>query len=169
MRYADITTCDIANGKGLGVVLWCQGCSLNCPGCHNPGTHSFTCGREFTDKEIDLIIAELNRPQITRLTLSGGHPLEPANVEACLELCKQVRHRAPHIKIWCYTGWLFEDVKDLSLMKYIDVLVDGPFIEEFRDISLAWCGSLNQRIIDVPSSLAQKCVVLWDDWQGERK
>ena len=144
MRYADITTCDIANGEGLGVVLWCQGCSLNCPGCQNKCTHAAAEGNEFTKKEEDLILSELAKPHLSRLTLSGGHPLEPYNIEACLELCKRVKDELPDTKIWCYTGWLWEDVKDLEIMKYIDVLVDGPYVESMRDITLAWRGSYNQ-------------------------
>lgn len=161
MRYADITTCDIANGTGVGVVLWCQGCSLNCPGCHNECTHAATGGKLFTSAEADKIIAELNRPQISRLTLSGGHPLEPYNIKDCIELCKQVRMQAPHTQIWCYTGWLWENVKDLELVKfYIDVLVDGPYIEDLRDITIPWRGSTNQRVIDVKASLKSDKVVL---------
>ena len=162
MRYADITTCDIANGEGIGVVVWCQGCSLSCPGCQNPGTHLFSAGREFTGKEIELVLSELNRSQITRLTLSGGHPLEPANIVACLELCKQVKLRAPHVKIWCYTGWSFEDIKGLEIMKYLDILVDGPYIDNMRDITLPWRGSPNQRVIDVQTSLARNRVTLYE-------
>ncbi len=161
MRYADITTCDIANGEGIGVVLWCQGCSLNCPGCHNKCTHAAAEGKPFTSAETNKIIAELNRPQISRLTLSGGHPLEPYNIKDCIELCKQVRMQAPHTQIWCYTGWLWENVKDLELVKfYIDVLVDGPYIEDLRDITLPWRGSTNQRVIDVKASLKNDKVVL---------
>lgn len=163
MRYADITTCDIANGKGLGVVLWCQGCSLNCPGCQNQCTHAAAEGKEFTHKEADLIIAELKRPQISRLTLSGGHPLESYNIQECTELCKRVRCEVPNTEIWCYTGWLWEDVKDLELIKYyVDVLVDGPYVEHLRDISLPWRGSSNQRVIDVKASLSSKTVTLLD-------
>jgi anaerobic ribonucleoside-triphosphate reductase activating protein len=163
MRYADITTCDIANGKMLGVVLWCQGCSLNCPGCQNKCTHAAAEGREFTKKEEDLIIAELKRTQINRLTLSGGHPLEPYNIEACLKLCKRVKSEVPHIEIWCYTGWLWENVKDLELVKfYTDVLVDGPYIEELRDITLPWRGSSNQRVINVKESIKNNNITLLD-------
>lgn len=154
MRYADITTCDIANGQALGVVLWCQGCSVGCVGCQNKCTHAITEGKEFTRLEEDLIISELKRPQIHRLTLSGGHPLEPYNIEACTELCKRVKQEVPNIQIWCYTGWLWEDVKDLEIMQYIDILVDGPYVESLRDISLPWRGSSNQRIIDVKASTA---------------
>lgn len=164
MRYADITTCDLANGKGLGVVLWCQGCSLNCPGCQNKCTHAAAEGKEFTKKEEDLILAELSRTQISRLTLSGGHPLEPYNIEACLALCKRVKAESPDTQIWCYTGWLWEDVKDLELIKfYTDVLVDGPYVEKLRDISLAWRGSSNQRVIRVPESLKAGKVILLEN------
>ena len=162
MRYADITTCDIANGEGIGVVLWCQGCSLDCPGCHNKCTHARADGIEFTNNEENLILEELNRKQISRLTLSGGHPLEPYNIEACLELCKRVRKELPDTQIWCYTGWLWENVKDLEIMKYVDVLVDGPYIERLRDITLPWRGSSNQRVIDVKASKKKNKVVLCD-------
>lgn len=162
MRYADITTCDIANGEGIGVVLWCQGCSLNCPGCQNQCTHAIADGKEFTSREENLIINELTRKQISRLTLSGGHPLEPYNIDACLDLCRRVEREAPNTVIWCYTGWLWEDVKDLAIMKYIDVLVDGPYVESLRDITLSWRGSSNQRVIDVQASLEKNKVVLYD-------
>jgi anaerobic ribonucleoside-triphosphate reductase activating protein len=163
MRYADITTCDIANGTGIGVVLWCQGCSLNCPGCQNKCTHAAAEGKEFTLREEDLIIKELSRSQISRLTLSGGHPLEPYNIEACLMLCKRVKSELPNTQVWCYTGWLWEDVKDLELIKfYVDVLVDGPYIESLRDITLPWRGSSNQRVIDVKASIKNNSVVLYE-------
>ena len=161
MRYADITTCDIANGIKLGVVLWCQGCSLGCHGCQNKCTHAAAEGREFTKEEEDLILRELAKPYITRLTLSGGHPLEPYNVEACLALCKRVKTELPDIQIWCYTGWLWEDVKDFDIMRYIDVLVDGPYIESMRDITLAWRGSSNQRIINVRESIKNNNITLF--------
>lgn len=161
MRYADITTCDIANGTGIGVVLWCQGCSLNCPGCQNKCTHAAAEGKLFTLKELGKIIDELKRPQVSRLTLSGGHPLEPYNIEACTELCKTVKTIVPNTEIWCYTGWLWENVKDLEIVKfYVDVLVDGPYIEDLRDITLPWRGSSNQRVIDVKASLRANKVVL---------
>ena len=162
MRYADITTCDLANGKMLGVVLWCQGCSLNCPGCQNVCTHAAVEGREFTKKEEDLILSELVKPQLNRLTLSGGHPLEPYNVEACLALCKRVKTELPNIQIWCYTGWLWEDVKDFEIMRYIDVLVDGPYVEKLRDITLPWRGSSNQRVIRVRESIKANSIVLYE-------
>lgn len=161
MRYANITTCDIANGEKLGVVLWCQGCSLACPGCQNECIQSPTGGKEFTNKEEDLIINELKRPQIKRFTLSGGHPLESYNIQACLNLCKRIREEVPDIKIWCYTGFVWENIKDLEIMSYLDVLVDGPYVEALRDISLPWRGSTNQRLIDVKASLKNNKTVLY--------
>lgn len=162
MRYADITTCDIANGENLGVVLWCQGCSLNCPGCQNSCSRACTGGREFTEREEALIINELKRPQIKRFTLSGGHPLEPYNIDVCTKLCQKIKREFPDIKIWCYTGWLWEDVKHLEIMKYVDVLVDGPYVEEIRNITLAWRGSSNQKIIDVQASLKNDIIILYE-------
>jgi anaerobic ribonucleoside-triphosphate reductase activating protein len=162
MRYADITTCDIANGKNLGVVLWCQGCSLACPGCQNFCSRVLTEGREYTEREENLIINELKLPQIKRLTLSGGHPLEPYNIDTCTKLCQRVKSELPDIKIWCYTGWLWEEVKHLEIMKYLDVLVDGPYVAEQRDITLAWRGSTNQKIIDVQASLKNDMIVLYE-------
>lgn len=160
MRYADITTCDIANGEKLGVVLWCQGCSLACPGCQNSCAHSPDEGREFTIKEEEMIIHELSKPQFKRFTLSGGHPLESYNLSSCTALCKKIKTQIPNIEIWCYTGYLWEDVKDLEIMNYIDILVDGPYIEENRDISLPWRGSSNQRIINVKASIKNRKLIL---------
>ena len=161
MRYADITTCDIANGEGIGVVLWCQGCSLNCPGCQNICTHASAEGKEYTKLVEARIFKELERPQITRLTLSGGHPLEDYNIEECTNLCRRIKFKLPEIQIWCYTGYLWEAVKDLEIMKYIDVLVDGPFMQDLRDVSLPWRGSSNQRVIDVKTSLLTGVATLY--------
>lgn len=162
MRFADITTCDIANGTNLGVVLWCQGCSLDCPGCHNSCAKSPNGGQEYTQKEEDLILKELRRPQIKRLTLSGGHPLESYNLEACTNLCKRVKAELPDIKIWCYTGYTWENIEDLEILQYIDVLVDGPYIEGLRDITLPWRGSSNQRVINVKASLRTGDIILYE-------
>lgn len=163
MRYADITTCDLANGKNLGIVLWCQGCSLDCPGCHNDCAHNPEEGKEFDSKAEALLFKELQRPQLKRVTLSGGHPLEPYNIDTCLDLCKRIKQARPEIQIWCYTGWLWEVVKNYEIMKYLDVLVDGPYMESLRDVSLAWRGSSNQRVIDVRESLKTGEVVTLDD------
>ena len=162
MKFADITTCDIANGDGIGVVLWCQGCSLKCEGCHNKCTQDADCGTEFTDYYKNNILSELRRKDIDRLTLSGGHPLEKYNVDGCLDLCKAVRKEfGDSIRIWLYTGYVFESIADMEILKYVDVLVDGPFELDKRDIRLAYRGSSNQRVIDVKKSLSTGSVVLY--------
>lgn len=160
MRYSGITTCDITNGEGIGVVLWCQGCDLRCPGCHNTETWSFDAGKEFTLRELDELFQELNKPYITRLTLSGGHPLAPNNITTATAICREIKLSYPNKKIWVYTGYLWEEIKDYAIMKYIDVLVDGAYEEDKRDITLAFRGSSNQRIIDVQKSLETNEVVL---------
>lgn len=160
MKYAKIEKNSIANGLGIRVVLWCQGCRMNCKGCHNPQTHSFESGYIFDTEAVVKICNELKKPYIAGLTLSGGHPLEPENIKECTALCRYVKQKYSTKSIWLYTGWVWEDIKDLEIMKYIDVLVDGQYIEEKRNISLPFCGSENQRIIDVKKSLNNKSLVL---------
>lgn len=160
MKYAKIEKNSIANGLGIRVILWCQGCRMNCKGCHNPQTHSFEGGHIFDTEAVVKICNELKKPYIAGLTLSGGHPLEPENIKECTALCRYVKQKYPTKNIWLYTGWVWEDIKDLEIMKYIDVLVDGQYIEEKRNISLPFCGSENQRIIDVKKSLNNKSLVL---------
>lgn len=162
MRYSDITTCDICNGVGLGVVLWCSGCSLQCPNCHNQELQDSCKGKLFDRHAYQKICDELSKPYITRLTLSGGHPLEPYNIDACTKLCCEVKNLFPHINIWLYTGFKWEDIKNEKIFNYVDVVVDGPYIDESRDITLPFRGSSNQRIIDVQKSLREKEVCIYD-------
>lgn len=149
MNYETITTCDVANGEGFGVVLWVSGCDIHCPGCHNRETWEPTSGKEFTEKELNLILKELNKPHITRFTLSGGHPLMPCNRAEVKRIIQNVRLSIPDIEIWLYTGYIYEDLNEecRDICSYCDVIVDGPYIEELRDISLPFRGSKNQRII----------------------
>lgn len=153
----------IANGPGIRIVLWCQGCSLHCKGCHNSETWDPDGGEIFTCNDGADIIGWLKFPWISGLTLSGGHPLEPYNIDLCTELCKEVKEAVPDKTIWLYTGWLWEDIKQLPIMQYVDVIVDGPYIEEQRNISLPYCGSNNQRVIDVQKSLKLNSVVLFKE------
>lgn len=158
MNYEKITTCDICNGTGLGVVLWVSGCDIHCSGCHNKETWDFGSGDVWGIYSNQVLMNELKKPHIDRLTLSGGHPLSKCNIKECTALCKSVKTNFPNINIWVYTGYLWEDVKDLDVMKYIDVLVDGPYIDDKRDITLPFRGSSNQRIIDVKKSLGGSVV-----------
>lgn len=153
MYYENITTCDVANGEGLGVVLWVSGCDVHCPGCHNKETWDPQSGKMFTSKEIDLIFNELDKPHISRLTISGGHPLMPCNRESVRMLLQKVRYiYGDDIQVWLYTGYKYESMDDECLYicdNLCDVIVDGPFIEELMDVSLPYRGSKNQRIIKI--------------------
>lgn len=173
MNYADIKTCDVANGVGIRVSLFVSGCTHHCENCFNPETWDFNYGKAFTDKEIDYIIESAKLEHITGLTLLGGEPLEFVNQQGILPLLKRFKETYPKKTIWCYTGYDFE--KDIvgkmmrqwdftpSLMSYLDILVDGEFVEAKKDLSLRFRGSSNQRIIDVQKSLAENKVVLWNE------
>lgn len=163
MNYFKITKHDIANGPGVRCVLWVAGCTVHCKECQNQITWGFDSGIKFTYETLYELLKALSPDYIQGLTLSGGHPLEPQNLNICTLICKLVKEFWPHKDIWVYTGYLFEDVKNLEIMKYIDVLVDGPFIIEQKDISLAFCGSTNQRVIDVQASLSQDKIILWNE------
>lgn len=161
MKYAGIVKDDIANGKGVGLVLFTQGCPHHCKGCHNPETWAFNGGLEFTQDILDNIIEYFkNNVYATRLTLSGGDPF--FSPEVSMPVAASVKDIRPDVKIWAYTGCLFEDIKEHELLKYVDILVDGPFILEQRDITLPFRGSSNQRIIDVQKSLENNEIILWD-------
>ena len=160
MRYLKIENVDIGNGLDVGSVLWVSGCSHHCPQCHNPQTWDKNAGEEFTGEVLDNLLDKLKRPYIKRLTLSGGDPLFLGNRDEITNVVRKVKKNFPNIKIWCYTGYLWEEVKDLPCMDFIDVLVDGEFKVDLKDITLPFCGSSNQRIINVKESLKKGCVVL---------
>lgn len=150
MNYESITTCDIANGEGLGVVLWVSGCDVQCPGCHNKETWDPSSGKKFDEKALDLLSNELKRKEISRFTISGGHPLMPCNREVVREIIHWVKLNF-NVEIWLYTGYYYDELDDEC--RYIadicDVVVDGPFIKELADKSLAFRGSSNQNIIRI--------------------
>lgn len=160
MKYLKISNFDTANGLGIGNVLWVSGCSHHCPQCHNPQTWDKNAGEEFTEEVLDNLLDKLKRPFIKRLTLSGGDPLFLGNRDEIANVVRKVKKNFPNIKIWCYTGYLWEEVKDLPCMDYIDVLVDGEFKIDLKDITLPFCGSSNQRVIDVQKSLKMGEVIL---------
>lgn len=176
MNYATIKNCDIANGPGVRVSLFVSGCTHRCPGCFNEVAWDFGYGEAFTQETIDYILGLLKPDYIQGLTLLGGEPFEPQNQGAVVELLRQVKKAYPHKSIWAFSGYLFEKdilsgrIGDTSeYLSYLDVLVDGPFIEAKKNLSLRFRGSENQRLIDVPASLSRGETVLWQDWQGERK
>lgn len=146
MKYHQILHDDMRNGDGLRVVLFVSGCNHYCKGCQNPITWDPDDGLEFTTDEICEICDQLSQKHISGITLSGGDPLYVGNRYSILQLCRFLKKRFPDKTIWCYTGHLFEQVKDLPVMEYIDVLVDGPFVQELADVKYHWAGSTNQRI-----------------------
>ncbi|HIU75248.1 MAG TPA: anaerobic ribonucleoside-triphosphate reductase activating protein [Candidatus Pelethocola excrementipullorum] len=152
MRYHDITKDDMLNGEGLRVVLWVSGCSHNCKGCQNPVTWDPKGGVLFDRAAKAEIFDQLDKDYISGITYSGGDPLFLANREEILALTKEIKEKYPNKNIWLYTGYNWEEVKDEPVIPYLDVLVDGKYIEKERDVSLPWRGSRNQRVIDVPKS-----------------
>lgn len=176
MNYAEIKNCDIANGPGVRVSLFVSGCTHHCPGCFNEVAWDFQYGEPFTEEVMDRIVEMLRPNYIRGLTLLGGEPFEPENQAGVVALLRKIKKELPQKTIWAFSGYLFDrDILSGRLgdtreyLSYLDVLVDGPFVEAKKNLSLRFRGSENQRIIDVPASLAAGEVVLWEDWQGERK
>lgn len=167
MNYAKITKHDIANGRGVRVVLWVSGCSHHCTGCQNPDTWDDDYGSRFEASDLSDIITLLREDWISGLTLSGGDPLKPSNVDMCTIVAACAKSNVPNKDIWCWTGYTWDEIIAREDCKYIlqciDVLVDGEFIQDKYDISLKWRGSSNQRVIDVKKSLQAGKVVLYCD------
>lgn len=164
MNYHKIITDDQLNGDGLRVVLFVSGCDHHCKGCQNPQTWDQNSGQEFTNKEKEKILQMLSEDYISGITLSGGDPLYSANIDCIYDLIKSIRNKYGITKdIWLYTGYKFEDILSFSkeLIKNIDVLVDGEFIEDLADKKYKWAGSTNQRVIDVQQSLNRNKVILY--------
>ena len=179
MNYATIKRCDIANGPGVRVSLFVSGCTHRCPGCFNEEAWDFEYGRPFTQQTIDEILEMLRPSHIKGLTLLGGEPFEPQNQPEIVKLLRQIKATMPEKSIWAFSGYLFD--KDIlagrlgpmeitrEFLGYLDVLVDGPFVLAKKDLSLRFCGSSNQRLINVPASLLEERIVLWEDWQGNER
>lgn len=149
MYYHNITKCDMLNGEGVRVVLWVSGCRHACPNCHNKQTWSPTSGIPFDEQALNEIYAELDNPYVDGITFSGGDPLHPLNVNTILWLCTQIKLKYPTKNIWLYTGYTLDDIQYLysSILEYIDVLVDGKYIEELKSPEKHWVGSRNQRVL----------------------
>lgn len=179
MNYATIKNCDIANGPGVRISLFVSGCTHRCKGCFNEVAWDFNYGQPFTQETIDCILEMLAPDYVKGITLLGGEPFEPQNQPAILDLLHQMKKQYPDKTVWAFSGYLFD--KDIlsgrlgpwevtkEYLDYVDVLVDGPFVEAKKDLSLRFRGSSNQRIIDVPASLSKGEIVLWEDWQGHER
>lgn len=171
MNYGNIKYCDIANGEGVRTSLFVSGCTHHCSGCFQPETWDFSYGEEFGDTQQEAIIESLDHDWIDGLSVLGGEPMEPENQAGLAPFLARVKQRFPAKMIWVYTGDVLEDLiggprrtaATESLLSSIDVLVDGPFQEDKKDITLRFRGSSNQRIIDVPKTLQAGSIVLWSD------
>ncbi len=153
MRYHNITKDDMLNGDGLRVVLWVAGCTHCCKECQNPLTWDPDGGLPFDEAAKREIFSQLDKPYISGITFSGGDPLHSANRLEVRSLSEEIKNKYPDKTIWLYTGERWEDILHVPIMKYVDVLVDGEFIKELKDVRLLWKGSSNQRVIDVQKSL----------------
>lgn len=163
MKYNKIRKMDIADGPGVRVSIFMQGCAFHCKNCFNPETWDFEGGKEFTDETIDRVLELCGNENITGLSILGGEPMHPTNIEGTTKLAKAFKQKYPNKTLWAWTGFLFENhVKDKEVAKYLDVLVDGQYVDEKRNPTLKWKGSENQRVIDVQKSLKEGKVVLFE-------
>lgn len=160
MRYHNITKDDMLNGDGLRVVLWVSGCSHECRGCHNQVTWDAGEGLVFDDGAKGEIFAELDKDYVSGVTFSGGDPLHEANVTQVTALAKEIKETYPGKTIWLYTGSVWEEVKDMEVLRYVDVLVDGEYDADKKDGLLHWRGSSNQKVIDVKNTKKSGEIVL---------
>lgn len=170
MNYMEIKKYDIANGPGVRVSLFVSGCTHHCKGCFNSEAWDFNAGRPFTDSTIEEIVEAVKPDYIKGFTLLGGEPFEPANQKALIPLLQRLKEERPSLSIWAFSGYLFDkQIMDVMTKKYewtsefvnyLDVIVDGEFHEDEKDLSIIFRGSRNQRIIDVKKSLASGEVVL---------
>lgn len=171
VNYSAIKYADIANGEGVRTSLFVSGCRRRCPFCFNEEAWSFTAGEPFTEEVEARIMESLEPHYVSGLSLLGGEPMEPENQRGLVDFVERVKKRFPRKSIWCFTGDLYEDLAQGGkhtevtdrLLACIDVLVDGPFVQEFKDITLRFKGSSNQRIIDMAATREKGSVVLWQD------
>ena len=153
MRYNLIRKMDISNGPGVRVSIFMQGCSFHCKNCFNPETWNFEGGKEFNNNIIDEVLDLCNKEHINGLSILGGEPMHPNNIEATTQLAKKFKEKYPNKNIWAWSGFRFdEELKDKEVLNYIDVLVDGTYKDELHNPTLKWRGSSNQRVIDVQQS-----------------
>ena len=160
MRYNLIRKMDISNGPGVRVSIFMQGCAFHCKNCFNKETWDFNGGQEFNQKTIDEVLDLCKEGHIKGLSILGGEPMHPNNIEATTMLAKAFKEKYPNKSVWAWSGFKFDEgLKDKEVMKYVDVLVDGQYQDELHDFTLKWRGSSNQRVIDVQESLKENKIV----------
>ena len=163
MKYNVIRKMDISNGPGVRVSVFMQGCDFHCKNCFNPETWSFDDGKEITQETIDGVMKLCNENHIKGLSILGGEPMHPKNIDATTKLAKAFKEKYPDKNLWVWSGYSFDkDLKDKEVLKYVDVLVDGRYVDELHDPTLKWRGSSNQRVIDVQKSLKNNDIVQLD-------
>lgn len=161
MRYNKIRKMDISNGPGVRVTIFMQGCAFHCKNCFNPETWDFDGGEELTDEVIDQIMDLCKEDHIKGLSILGGEPMHPNNIDATTKLAKKFKEVYPNKTIWSWSGFLYENIKDNEVFNYVDVLVDGQFKDELRNPNLHWKGSANQRVIDIKETRKNNKIVLF--------
>ena len=160
MRYNLIRKMDISDGPGVRVSIFMQGCAFHCKNCFNSETWDFKGGKEFTDETIEKVLNLCGESYIKGLSILGGEPMHPVNILGTTKLAKAFKEKYPDKNLWLWTGFLFEQLKDKEVLKYIDVLVDGQYKDELHSPILKWKGSSNQRVIDVQKSLKQNKIII---------
>ncbi len=163
MNYNIIRKMDISNGPGVRVSIFMQGCTFKCKNCFNPETHDFNGGKKFTSDTINKVLELCDKDYIEGLSILGGEALHPKNIENTTKLAKAFKEKFKDKTLWVWTGFLFEQKNDEEVFKYIDVLVDGQYVDDLHDFTLKWRGSSNQRVIDVQKSLKGNKVVLYKE------
>ena len=163
MRYNKIRKMDIADGPGVRVSIFLQGCTFKCSGCFNPETHDFNGGKEFTADTLQQLLTLCEPEYVKGLSILGGEPLHPQNIAGTIEIAKTFKQKFPDKTIWLWSGYLYENVVDKNIFNYIDVMVDGQFVQGLKNPMLKYCGSSNQRFVDVKKTLDNKKITLWQD------
>ena len=165
MRYNKIRKMDISDGPGVRVSIFMQGCTFKCKNCFNPETHDFKGGTEFIDETIDKVLSLAKPDHIKGLSVLGGEPMHPVNIDGTMRLVKAFKEKYPNKSVWVWSGFLYDDImeRNKEIFNYIDVLVDGQYDDSLHDPTLKWKGSSNQRVIDVQKSLKNKKIVLREE------
>ena len=163
MRYNKIRKMDISNGPGVRVSIFMQGCHFHCKDCFNEEAWDFNGGKEYTDETINRVLELCEKEYIVGLSILGGEPIHPKNIEGTTKLAKLFKEKFPNKNLWIWTGFLFEDIKSNEVFNYVDTLVDGQFKTELFDPRLKWKGSSNQRVIDVKKSLKNNKVIIIEE------
>lgn len=163
MHYNKIRKMDVSNGPGVRVSIFFQGCSFHCPNCFNPETWDFNGGKQFNDEIINHILELCDKEYISGLSILGGEPLHQKNIDGTIKLCKAFKNKFKNKTIWLWSGFLFDNIVNKEILKYLDILVDGQFKQDEYDPTIKWRGSKNQRVIDVQKSLKQNKIILYKD------